>query len=70
MTSSARFKEKIQPMAKSSETILSLKPVTFRYKKEPDPDAISPFGLVAAEVAKIDPDFVAKDEEAKPYTVR
>ena len=33
-TSSARYKENIQPIDKSSETVLSLKPVTFRYKKE------------------------------------
>ncbi|MBA3832305.1 MAG: tail fiber domain-containing protein [Chthoniobacterales bacterium] len=33
-TSSVRYKDNIQPMAKSSEAVLSLKPVTFRYKKE------------------------------------
>ena len=69
-TSSARYKEKIQPMAQSSEAILSLKPVTFRYKKELDPESIPQFGLVAEDVAKVDPDLVAKDEQGKPYTVR
>ena len=69
-TSSARYKEDIQPMAKSSEAILSLKPVSFRYKKELDPEAIPQFGLVAEEVAKVDPDLVAKDDQGKPYTVR
>jgi hypothetical protein len=68
--SSARYKEKIQPMAKSSEAILSLKPVTFRYKKELDPKAIPQFGLVAEDVAKVDPDLVARDDQGKPYTVR
>ena len=42
MTSSARFKDEIKPMDKASEAILALKPVTFRYKKEIDPQAISP----------------------------
>ena len=70
ITSSARYKEKIQPMKDASEAILSLKPVTFRYKKELDPEAIPQFGLVAEDVAKVDPDLVAKDEEGKPYTVR
>ncbi len=70
VTSSARYKEKIQPMAQSSEAILSLKPVTFRYKKELDPESIPQFGLVAEDVAKVDPDLVAKDEQGKPYTVR
>ena len=69
-TSSARYKEKIQPMAKSSELILSLKPVTFRYKKELDPKAIPQFGLVAEEVAKVDSDLVAKDGDSRPYAVR
>jgi trimeric autotransporter adhesin len=44
--------------------------LTFRYKKELDPNAISQFGLVAEDVAKIDSDLVAKDNEGKPYTVR
>ena len=69
-TSAARYKENIQPMAKSSEAILSLKPVTFRYKKELDPEAIPQFGLVAEDVAKVDPDLVARDDQGKPYTVR
>jgi hypothetical protein len=70
INSSARYKEAIRPMAKSSEALLSLEPVTFRYKKELDPDAIPQFGLVAEQVAKVDPDLVARDEEGKPYTVR
>ena len=69
-TSSARYKEKIQPMDKASEAILALKPVTFRYKQELDPDGTSQFGLVAEEVEKINPDLVARDEQSNPYTVR
>jgi hypothetical protein len=45
--SSARFKEAIKPMDSATETILALKPVTFRYKHELDPDGIPQFGLVA-----------------------
>src|SRR5215510_15043998 len=36
LTSSARFKTDIKPMDRSSEAILALKPVTFRYKHEID----------------------------------
>src|SRR5207247_100309 len=68
--SSARFKEAIKPMDKASEAILSLKPVTFRYKEELDPDGVPQFGLIAEEVEKVNPDLVARDEEGKPYTVR
>ena len=57
-------------MDKASEAILALKPVTFRYKKELDPDGIPQFGLVAEQVEKVNPDLVARDEQGKPYTVR
>jgi hypothetical protein len=70
VVSSARFKEAIKPMDKSSEAILTLKPVTFRYKEELDPDRIPQFGLVAEEVEKVNPDLVARDEDGKVMTVR
>jgi len=69
-TSSARFKDEIRPMDKASEAILALQPVTFRYKHELDPDGIPQFGLIAEQVAKVNPDLVARDHEGKPYTVR
>jgi hypothetical protein len=67
--SSARFKEAIKPMDKASEAILALKPVTFRYKKDLDPNCIPQFGLVAEDVEKVNPTLVARDEQGKPYTV-
>jgi hypothetical protein len=70
IVSSARFKEAIKPMDKASKAILALKPVTFRYKKALDPQAIPQFGLVAEQVEKIDPQLVAYDEQGKPYSVR
>jgi predicted ribosome quality control (RQC) complex YloA/Tae2 family protein len=69
-TSSIRFKEAVKPMDKASEAILHLKPVTFRYKQEIDPDAIPQFGLVAEEVEKVNPDLITRDENGKPTTVR
>ena len=57
-------------MDQTSEAILALKPVTFRYKKELDPNGIPQFGLVAEEVAKVNPDLVARDAKDKLYTVR
>ena len=68
--SSAQFKEAIKPMDKASEAILALKPVTFRYKKEIDPDGIPQFGLVAEQVEKVNPDLVVRDAEGKVNTVR
>ena len=68
--SSRRYKDDIKPMDKASEAILALKPVTFRYKKEIDPERLSQFGLVAEEVAKVDPDLVVHDKQGRAYSVR
>ena len=69
-TSSRRFKDDIQPMDKASEAILALEPVTFRYKKDFYPTGTAQFGLVAEDVAKVNPDLVVRDKEGKPYSVR
>ena len=68
--SSERFKDEIKPMNKASEAILALQPVTFRYKKNIDPDHGPQFGLVAEEVARVNPDLVARDAKGDVYTVR
>jgi len=68
--SSARFKEYIKPMDAASEAILALKPVTFRYKKAIDEAGIPQFGLVAEQVARVNPDLVVRDADGRPYTVR
>jgi uncharacterized coiled-coil protein SlyX len=70
VVSSARFKEAIQPMDKASEALLALKPVTFRYKHELDPDGTPQFGLIAEEVEKVNSDLVVRDEDGKVNTVR
>jgi uncharacterized coiled-coil protein SlyX len=69
-TSSARFKEAIKPMDKASEAILALKPVTFRYKEELDPQGTQQWGLAAEDVEKVNPDLVVRDNQGKPYSVR
>ena len=70
MTSSKRFKEQIKPMNQTSEALFALKPVTFHYKKDIDPEGTSQFGLVAEDVFKVNPDLVVRDKEGKPYSVR
>src|SRR5205807_2237658 len=67
-SSSRRFKKDIQPMDKASESVLALKPVTFHYKT--DTRNIAQFGLVAEEVAEVNPDLVVRDENGEIYTVR
>jgi hypothetical protein len=68
VASSERFKKDIAPMDKASEIILSLRPVSFHYKS--DTREIPQFGLIAEEVAKVNPALVLPDQEGKPYTVR
>ena len=68
VASSERFKKDIASMQKTSEAILVLRPVTFHYRT----DAVNTpqFGLIAEEVAKVNPALVLPDKEGKPYTVR
>jgi Chaperone of endosialidase len=66
--SSRRFKEDIRSMDKASEAILSLKPVTFHYKNSNK--ATPQFGLIAEEVAKVNPDLVVRDKDGEIYSVR
>ncbi len=66
--SSQRFKDDIKPMDEASEAILALKPVTFHYKN--DAKRSPRFGLIAEDVAEVNPDLVARDKEGKPYSVR
>ena len=67
-SSSRRYKTDIKPMDKASECLLGLKPVSFRYKVHKD---ITPqFGLIAEQVAEVNPDLVIYDADGKPYTVR
>jgi len=67
-TSSRRFKREIKAMGNVSESILALKPVTFYYKT--DKTNTPQFGLVAEDVAKVNPTLVLLDKEGKPHTVR
>ena len=68
MSSSRRFKREIKEMDNASKAIHALKPVTFQYKS--DNTGTPQFGLIAEEVAKVNPDLVVHDKDGKPYSVR
>jgi len=70
LVSSRRFKDEIKPMEKASEAILALKPVTFRYKKEIEPNGGIMFGLIAEEVEKVDAGLVTRNDKGEAETVR
>ena len=67
-SSSAKFKKDIQPMDKASDAILALNPVTFHYKS--DNTGTPQFGLIAEQVAEVNPNLVVRDKKGEIYTVR
>ena len=68
--SSRRFKHDIEPMDKASEVIFAFNPVSFRYNKEYDATQRIAFGLIAEDVAKVDPDLVGRNKQGEPDSVR
>jgi uncharacterized coiled-coil protein SlyX len=68
MNSSRRFKHDIQPMDKTSETLYRLKPVTFKYNS--DWKDTTQYGLIAEEVAEVNPGLVVRGRDGKVQTVR
>jgi hypothetical protein len=66
--SSQRFKKEIRPMGQTSEAVLAFKPVTFQYKN--DKKCAAQFGLIAEEVAKVNPDLVVHDKNGQVVAVR
>jgi hypothetical protein len=53
-----------------TSAVLRLRPVTFRYKKDLDPQGVRQYGLVAEEVAEVFPDLVNYDAEGRPDGIR
>ena len=68
--SARRFKTDIADMNSASETILRLRPVTFRYKPEMKATDAQQFGLIAEEVAEVNPNLVTRDGKGELSTVR
>ena len=66
--SSRRYKKEIKPMDTASEAVLALKPVSFHYKS--DNTKTPQFGLIAEDVADVNPDLIVRDENGEIYTVR
>jgi hypothetical protein len=70
LSSSRRYKEKIQPMDNASETLYRLKPVTYRFKKEIDAGQSLDYGLIAEDVAEVDPNLAIRDGKGQIESVR
>lgn len=70
VTSSAKYKRNIHDMGDASDALLALRPVSFQYKSEIDPNGLEQFGLIAEEVDKVSPDLVVRDATHGLYSVR
>jgi uncharacterized coiled-coil protein SlyX len=72
INSSRRFKKDIRPMDQTSEVILALKPVTFHYKDGDTKKAreTPQYGLIAEDVAAVNPDLIVRDKDGEIYSVR
>jgi len=71
ITSSLRFKEDVSDMGEATDSLMKLRPVTFRYKAGVDDGSrLLQYGLVAEEVAKVYPNLVQYDDKGQPFTVR
>jgi hypothetical protein len=71
--SARRFKKDIADMGAASEVLLSMRPVAFHFKTQDTEKAgreISQFGLIAEEVAEVNPDLILRDKEGEIYSVR
>jgi hypothetical protein len=70
LSSSRRYKEDIKPMDKASEALFALKPVTYCYRKEIDKSQSVDYGLIAEDVASIDPNLTVSNREGQIESVR
>jgi hypothetical protein len=70
LSSSRRYKEQIKPMNKASEALFALKPVSYRFKKEIDQSQGLDYGLIAEEVAEVDPNLAIRDGKGQIEGVR
>jgi hypothetical protein len=68
--SSRAYKTDVTEIGEEADDLMRLRPVAFRYKPTVDPDGRRQYGLIAEEVAQIDPELVVNDGGGRPFTVR
>lgn len=70
-TSSRRFKQDITTVTDAARVIQALRPVRFLYKPEFDDGSRTPqYGLIAEEVADVEPELAVLARDGTPETVR
>ena len=68
LPSSARYKSGIQPLNQLSNKLWQLRPVTFRYKQ--DPQGERQYGLIAEQVSKVYPELVVRGDKGEIESVQ
>lgn len=68
LASSARYKRDIHGMGMRSHGLLQLRPVTFRYKQ--DPQGQQQYGLIAEEAAKVYPELVVRGAKGEVESIQ
>ena len=70
VSSSRRVKDEIADMGGASHALMKLRPVTFHYNSDTNPEGRTlQYGLVAEEVAKVAPGLVARSADGRIETV-
>jgi len=70
VSSSRRFKEDIADMGDASSLLMQLRPVTFHYRSDQNPNGRTlQYGLIAEEVAEVAPGLVAHSNDGEIETV-
>lgn len=67
VSSSRRYKQDIQDLGATTDRLLDLRPVSFRYKAQPEGPVH--FGLIAEEVAEVMPELVVHGKDGQIETV-
>ena len=70
LKSSERYKHEIANLEDISNIVCQLRPVSFKFNWNIDPQQIIQYGLIAEEVAKIDPNLVIYDDNHQPLAVK
>ena len=68
LPSSARYKRDIQAMGDRSQGLWQLRPVTFRYKQ--DPQGGRQYGLIAEQVARVFPELAVRGDKGEIESVQ
>jgi len=69
LVSAAKFKQNVEPLRDSLDTVMSLKPVSFDYKPEVGINGRQ-IGFIADQAAKVDERLIGRDDEGNVHSFK